>query len=363
MVVKKFIDINSTYRDRLTYPSVGDFVIPTNGTPAPNNPLNAIDPIINSFPYEASLTNGLSTTTQIALNVLASPISNFYLNSYLEINGEFSLITSYNASTQFTTIDPAFSIAPVAITPYTIRFEKPILYGLTSASSVDTFTVYLPVGSSTINGFYVNNYVFLQGLAPPTTYQYYRIKNYDGATLKATIQGTTDAIVLIGTIVQILRYSSDNVKSLKFFGTEVFNNPTCISISLVNLIVPNLPIIGSYGGTIQNYSHLYVALYSEKGITYNNPIINNSPAADRSLFKVPITFLQGISFLTLGYTGMIQTVSFRPNDTLHLSIFLPNGDILNFSSTNPFTYFDGYIFPIPSNPLSQIQAVFEINFE
>jgi hypothetical protein len=361
-MVKKFIDINSSFRDRVSYPSVGNFVIAMDGNPPPNNPQSSIDPVILAFPYESSLTNGLSTVTQIALNVLASGISNFYKGSYLEINGEFRLILGYDASTQFATVSPGFSVAPPAITPYTIRKEQPIIRGVTSAASVTTNEVYLPLASSVVNDFYVNNFVFIPGATPPYSYQWKRIISYNGATKRAVIQGVFNGLIPAGETIEILRYSFDNVKNLKFFGTQVFNNPDCCTINLINLIVPNLPIIGSYGGTIQNYSHLYVALYSEKGITYNNPIINNSPAADRALFKVPITFLQGISFLTLSYAAMAQQISFRPNDTLHLSIFLPNGDVLNFNTLNPFTYFDGFQFPIESNPLSQIQAVFSVDF-
>ena len=99
------------------------------------------------------------------------------------------------------------------------------------------------------------------------------------------------------------------------------------------------------------------------GITYTYPIATNSPVASRALFKVPVTFLQGISFLTLNYSGMRQTVSFKPNDSLRITIFLPNGDILKPQSPNYFTFFGGYQqFPIPSDPLTQIQAVFEVNY-
>ncbi len=356
----RFFDIDSTYRDRISYPLVGDFVIATNGNAPPNTPQSSVDPVINAFPYEASLTNGLSTLTQIALNVLASGISNFYRNSFLEIAGEFRRIVGYDASTQFATVSPGFSVAPPAITPYTIRFELPILRGTTSAASATTSEVYLPIGSSPVNNFYVNNFIFIPGATPPATYQWKRIIAYDGATLKATVQGKFNAIVPLGETIEVQRYSYDNVRNLKFFGTEVFNNPVCCTLSLTNLIVPNLSIVGSYGGTIQNYPNLYVAVYSEKGITYNNPLISNSPVSDRAIFSVPLTYLQGLSFLTLSYAGMAQNINFRINDTLHISIFLPNGDILDFISGNPFTYFDGYQFPIPPNPLKQVKVILSI---
>ena len=112
----------------------------------------------------------------------------------------------------------------------------------------------------------------------------------------------------------------------------------CEKVRLVNIVLPNFNIAGSYG-TLQNYPHIYVALYSEKGITYNNPIISNSPASNRALFKVPISFLPNAVWLTLSLSSMTQSVTFKENDTLHMTIFLPNGVILNFEPYNIFYLF------------------------
>jgi hypothetical protein len=368
--VRKYIDINSSYRDRISYPSVADFVIPTNGLSSRNTPDTANDPVILAFPYEASLTSGGSTTTQIALSVLASSISNFYQNSYLEIAGEFRLCTAYDSSTQFATVTPAFSVAPVAITPYTIRFNLPVdlngakvYQSVTSNNAVTTSEIYLPAIASNKDNAYVNNYVFLPGATPPDTFQYKRIISYNGTTKRVVIQGVFNSPVTAGTVVEVLRYSYDNVQHLRFYGTDTTNNPVCTSIVLTNLIVPNLPIIGSYGGNLQNYPFMYVAVYSDKGCTFSYQMASNSPVASKALFKVPITFLQGLSFLTLGYSGMTQFVNFKANDSLRITIFLPNGDLFIPQSNNPFTYFETYKqFPIPSDPLVQLQAIFEVNY-
>ena len=361
-MVRKYIDINSGYRDRISYPNVCDFVIPTNTASSKNTPTTAADPVILAFPYEANLLSGGSSTTQIALSVLASNFVNFYEGSYIVINGEYRLCTKYDNSSQIATVNPGFSVAPAALTPYTVRFALPIPYApnvyqdVTSNNSATLNEIYLPLSASNKDNYYVDNYVFLAGSILPSTYQYKRIVSYNGTTKRAVIQGIFSSLVTAGTIVEILRYSYDNVQSLRFYGTETMNNPVCTNISLDSLLIPNLQIRGSYG-TLQNYSHIYVSVYGDKGCTYNYPIVSNNPNVARALFKVPITYLQNISYLTLG-SGMSQTVSFRINDTLRITIFLPDGKILAFQTTSPNTYFENYPqFPIPSDPVSQVQVV------
>ena len=60
---------------------------------------------------------------------------------------------------------------------------------------------------------------------------------------------------------------------MRYIGTSIFNNPVCQSINLINIVIPNRNINGGYGGTLENYSHIYVAIYSEKMNSYQNPIL------------------------------------------------------------------------------------------
>ena len=133
-------------------------------------------------------------------------------------------------------------------------------------------------------------------------------------------------------------------------------------IKLINLIIPVLPIEGSNGGTILNYPYVYVSLYSESSKTWNQPIQGNNPLSKNSLFKVPITFNSNNSdiWITLEGSLMQQNISFRENDNLHITIYLPDGTILNFDPTPVWFYFPTYNFPILSNPGKQIQAIFEV---
>ena len=57
---------------------------------------------------------------------------------------------------------------------------------------------------------------------------------------------------------------------------------------------------------------------------------------------------------------MTQSLSFKENDTLHITITLPTGDVLEFEPYNQYTYFQGYGFPIESDPGTQVQLVLEV---
>ena len=356
--MKRYIHIDSSYRDRLTYPKIGDFVVETNGSIL-NNADIAKDPILLAFPYEANQVSGGSTTLQIALSVTSSNILNFYRGSFLEIGGEFREISGYDNVTQIASVSTPFSVAPPALTNYTIRKQIPQERDITSGTATVRNKIILSAGASSVNNYYLNKFIFLPGGTPPSSYQWKRVIAYNGTTKEATIAGTFNGIVAIGTTYEIINFVRDNIRPLNYQGSNTFNNNTCESLRLISLIVPNRNIKNGYG-TLQNYSHVYVSIYSERAQSYSNPIISNAPGAQKALFQVPITFNPNTSWLTLQGSYMTQNLSFKENDTLHITITLPTGDILEFEPYNQYTYFQGYGFPIESDPGTQVQLVLEV---
>lgn len=359
---KKYVDINSAYRNRRLYPNACDFVLEMNPIGRYDSSDTSNDPVLLAFPYETNLLQGGSTTTQIVLSVEASTVLNFYVDSYLEIAGNFRKIISYNPTTKVAIVDSPFPIAYPVLTQYTIRYQLPVLYDITGGPSVNLNEIVLSVGASSVNNFYNNYWVFVPGPTPPSSYQWFRIIGYNGVTKVATVAGNFSSLIGAGVNFQILAFSYDNIRPLKYYGTEIgTNQPRCSTINLVNIIVPNLPVKNGYHGTLQNYPFLYVCLYSEKGITYNTPLINNSFGnSEKYLFRCPVTYLQTNSYLTLSYSGMQQKVSFRLNDDLRLQILLPDGNPLEFDVGSPNLF--NPVWPVPPNPLSQVQALFDISF-
>ena len=356
---KRYLDINSLYRDRLKYPNPCDFVLLLNSLSAVTS-ATAKDPILLGFPYETNLLQGGSTTTQIALSVEASNILDFYVGSWIEIGGYFRQVTAYDPTLKAATVAIAFPVAYPVLTLYTIRYELPTLRDFAGANSVQLNEIFLNAGASSLNNFYKDQWVFIPGSSPPTSYKWYRIISYDGTTKKAVIAGKFASLVTAGTVFEVMPFSYENARALQYYGTEVgTNNASCVSINLVNLILPNLPLLDGYHGTLQNYPYLYVAVYSERSQPYTNVIVSNNPASNLALFKVPVTYLQGLSYLTLGYTGMSPNVSFRLDDDLRFRILLPDGEVLQFDTgTLSTSYVSGQ--PVPGNPISQVQAVFEV---
>ena len=368
MSVRKYIDINSTYRNRKSYPDAADFVIEMNSNIKGSSPLNADDPIVLSFPYDGGRLSGGSTNTQFTLSVASSNIINFYRNSIIQIGGNYyARVISYDNTTQVATVDitqayPGFP--PVANTPYTIRYEYPVNL---NSNYQDTLIVPTPsitsvilgINASNINNAYKLHYIFFL-TNNPDTWQYSLITSYDGTTKTATLANPINSILPPGTVYEILRYSGDNVKPLVYQGSNYLSNPACCNVSLNALIIPNLPVKNGYGGTLDNYPFLYVCVYSEKAITYNNVIISNTPASSNALFKVPISYAQGLSFLSLG-SGMSHQIFFKENDSIRIKILLPNGEIVQFETPETNLFFPGKNFPIPSNPLLQTQVVLDVS--
>ena len=358
---KRYLDISSLYRDRLLYPNVCDFVVRLNTNSAVTS-ATAQDPVLLAFPYETDLLQGGSTFTQINLSVEASSIVDYYKNSYIEIFGFFRKIIAYDPSLKTVTVDVAFPAAYLALTPYTIRYELPQERDFTSAASPALNQIVLHAGASSIDNFYKDKWVFIAGATPPTSYIWRRVKSYNGTTKVATVSESFRTTIGAGQVYEILSFSSDNAQSLKYQGTEVgTNNARCMQLNLVNLIVPNLPVANDYQGTLQNYPFVYVCVYSEYATTYNNSMVSSAPASNQALFKVPVTYLQGISYLTLGYAGMTPNINFRIDDTLRVKIFLPNGEILRFVTPTTTAYIPGT--PVPPNPVAQVQLLFEVTIQ
>ena len=76
----KYIDIDSTRRNRISYPNPSNFVVQYTNSSAGNNAFNSLDPVTNAYPYESGTTSALSTTTDIVLANTSSNIQNFYIN-------------------------------------------------------------------------------------------------------------------------------------------------------------------------------------------------------------------------------------------------------------------------------------------
>jgi hypothetical protein len=111
----------------------------------------------------------------------------------------------------------------------------------------------------------------------------------------------------------------------------------------------------SKGARIAYYPFIYVELDNISTSSANkNAIYSNNPNASKAIFKVPITDLNHPSttpFVKLTGNGMTQTLIFKSNTDMKITVRLPDGSIFKpETSENP-------VGKTP-NPMIQLSALF-----
>lgn len=131
-------------------------------------------------------------------------------------------------------------------------------------------------------------------------------------------------------IINICTFRRDNFYPLDYSGTLVgLNQAVCYDISLVSLSMPNLPLLT--GSKVAFYPFLYVELYNVTSPVGHstNLFYSNHPESSRAMFTAavyPAANPDQQQFMAIS-GSMNQSVKFKPNDSLHIRIYLPNGEL------------------------------------
>ncbi len=156
--------------------------------------------------------------------------------------------------------------------------------------------------------------------------------------------------------VMLSTVSKDQCVPLNYTGSTVSQSQlTCYEIQLLNLILPNLELNSTQTLT-SFFPYLFVEFTNATTMTRNvNNLYTNNQYGQSALFAVPISDVNSPTtsqFLNLN-CATIQTVKFKPNDSLHFRVFLTNGR--TFTPTLKDT-----LPPMIPNALVQISAIFSI---
>ncbi len=123
--MSKYIDLDSTYRNRNSYLNPNDYVVPIYLYQSGSSYLDAI---LLSAPFTGSTKPIADNVTQfsadgfnIALDASEPDIINFYRGDNLQIGGEFHEILSYDPDTKIAVVETGFSSVPFVGTHYTTR--------------------------------------------------------------------------------------------------------------------------------------------------------------------------------------------------------------------------------------------------
>lgn len=156
--------------------------------------------------------------------------------------------------------------------------------------------------------------------------------------------------------INICNKSKNNSSSLNYNGTITTQNQTsCYNISLLSITLPNIPLLS--GSRIAFYPFVYIELSNatSPNSESNRIIYSNNPSSLKALFIASIDQVvkpEIGTFITISGSGT-QTITFKPNDNLNFSVFLPDGTL--FTPLNPDTFN-----PYEPDNRYQIEAVFSI---
>jgi hypothetical protein len=282
----------------------------------------------------------------------------------------YSQITTYNFLSQIATLKTPFPTGWAVTDYYTLRKTLPSSLAVSAISNTIN-TIVLSANASSTDNIYNGNYVYLtplsgDGSSPPSGFntgdyinKSYYILSYDGATKTATIIQPKNIINIPvgGLVANIVLFVNENASPLNYNGSIVSQNETvAYEISLINLTLPN--VVLETGSRIVYYPFVFCKLenVTSPSTASGSIIYCNNPVSSKALFNVPITDVNqpvNTIFLKVDSGAMVQTVKFKPNDSLSFSIFLPNGELFKPVQKDNFS-------PYPSNPLLQIDAVFSI---
>jgi hypothetical protein len=354
--IKKYIDIDSTFRNRLKNPLTSDFVVNFNKSGRITTLDQSSDPVSLAAIYESGTTSVSVSTSEVNLPVSSSFLDNYYINSYIGVEFaqyEYRKIINYSGSTQIATVSGTFTALPSTL-PYQIREQLP------------TFTGYFATGTTTTNLLLSNANQSIVGnmIRITTGLDVNVIRNVFNQTYTGGITSVIVSPPLPFTPVpvldqyEIMTFSYDNTVPLIYSGTTNFSQPVCYRITLTSLTVPAITMTNSYGGSVRNYPYLYVRLSDELAQSSSEPIYSNNPNSTSALFRVSIEAFQYLQvstyeFVTLNNINMTQTIKFKPNTSLHFSVTTPDGSYLTFIDSDTVS-------PVAPNPFVQISALFEL---
>jgi len=162
-----------------------------------------------------------------------------------------------------------------------------------------------------------------------------------------------------GGEIELLRINRDNEVFYNYSGSWLSQQQeSCYQIELVTLILPNQTLKVGYGSRTAFYPYIILELENVCGSNagIKNLVYSNNPYVNKALFVVPITDVndpQFVPFIHLFGNGVVQTIKFKPNDNLKLTVRMPTGEIFE-------TILDENFSPAFPNPLKQITAMFGI---
>ena len=369
-----YVDISSTGRNRNNYPLACDFVVTTSqqSSTSTGSVATASDPVSLAYPTTGAtlppgqnVTGNSTSPSQIILDTESeTSIDNYYANQYLEINGQYAVIESYDPSTFTANLATPLPFVPGPGSVYYTRAALPVFTGSVAASPMNRMNQFVIAPSSTRVGnsnAYANTLVwFLPGgsssVGSSSTAAPLPLTSYDPTTGLVTVQGNFPSVPQPGDQFELLSFSYDNSTPLLAFrgmGSNQAAGGRC-EVELVYLIVPNVYLRSGISGDFTSYPFVYVSIYNDGNQANHQLLYSNNPHTEKVVFKVPIDqYADDKSFLCFTNCKMKQVLSLRFDLDLRITITDPAGNTLEFLQPDSMS-------PAAPNPMLQISMLFSV---
>jgi hypothetical protein len=368
-----YVDISSTNRNRRNYPSACDFVVPSQSNSSTNtNATSAADPVSLAYPTTGAtlppgqnVTGNTTSPDQIILDAATeTTIENYYAGSYLEINGQYSLINSYDPATFTANLATPLTFVPGPGSVYYTRQALPVYTGAVQASALNTVNQFVVAPNANLASnaaAYTNSLVwFLPNGAStigsnPSAIPL-PLTSYSPTTHLITVQGNFPSVPQPGDQFELDPFSYDNFSPLLAFkgmGSNQASGGRC-EVELVYLIVPNVFISSGYSGDFTSYPFLYLCIYNDGNQGSSQVMYSNSPVTEKVVFKIPVNEYSGDkSFICLKDAKQKQTLSLRFDQDIRITLTDPAGNTVSFVQADSIT-------PAAPNPMLQISMLFAV---
>jgi hypothetical protein len=236
---------------------------------------------------------------------------------------------------------------------FSLRNELPIMIQVINVTpSTDTFRIPAQYQSFPLVGSYIR--------FPNITYT--DTSNISRRISSSTLDTSTNEIVIkvsppfpevhqSPNLFEFMKFSRDNNIPLNYSGNLITQQEvSCYEIQLIDLILPNNVLAVAGGGLTSTYPYVYVGLQNAStSSNYSDVLYSNNPYAKNMLFKIAIPNVNDpitTPFIRVINPNVVQTVKFKPNDTLKFIVKVPTGQVFKTITNDTTT---------PQLPLDSIQ--------
>jgi hypothetical protein len=198
-----------------------------------------------------------------------------------------------------------------------------------------------PPTSSSLPARDENNPLFLVAFLNPSNFQmiYFSVVCYRKPVLYLNI--TAEEVGVINSL-----YAGNPDVAFRFFIIPFFSlypniiapivpyqNPTCYTVSIVSISLPNLPVCG-FNVLLSDIPYVIVTLTNTNNDCYGT-LVSNNPNSANANFICPIANIRNPDIVKFVVVGSYQKVVFKftPKNSLRFRVSLPNGQLLKYSNT------------------------------